>query len=282
MKRAFGSTGVEVPVVGLGTWQMEADDRASAVKALRRGIDLGLTHVDTAELYGNGLVEEEIVAKAIAGRRDDVFLVSKVLPTNASRKGTLRACESSLKKLRTDRLDCYLLHWAGPHPLEDTIAAFDELVAAGKIVRWGVSNFDVPELDAALAIAGENGIACNQVHYDVQERHIEHAVLPWCTKHRVALVGYSPFGSAGGFPGPRSAGGKVLAELAAKRGVSPRAIALAFLVREPGTFTIPKSSSPAHVEENASALDLTLTKKEIAAIDAAFPRGKPKRELPTI
>lgn len=282
MKRAFGSTGVEVPVVGLGTWQMEADDRASAVKALRRGIDLGLTHVDTAELYGNGLVEEEIVAKAIAGRRDDVFLVSKVLPANASRKGTIQACESSLKKLRTDRLDCYLLHWAGPHPLEDTIAAFDELVAAGKIVRWGVSNFDVPELDAALAIAGENRIACNQVRYDVQERHIEHAVLPWCAKHRVALVGYSPFGSSGGFPGPRSAGGKALAEIAAKRGVSPRAIALAFLVREPGTFTVPKTSSAAHVEENAAALDLVLTKREIAAIDAAFPRGKPKRELPTI
>lgn len=282
MKRSFGWTGVEVPVVGLGTWQMESDDAASAVKALRRGVDLGLTHVDTAELYGMGRVEEEIVAKAIAGRRDEIFLVSKVMPVNASRKGTIAACETSLKKLRTDRLDCYLLHWAGEHPLEETIAAFQELVAAGKLLRWGVSNFDVPELEAALAIAGENEIACNQVRYDVQERHIEHAVLPWCRKHRVAMVGYSPFGSRGGFPKPGSAGGKVLAELAEKRGVSPRAIVLAFLVREEGTFTIPKSSQPAHVEELAGALDLTLTKAEIAAIDAAFPRGKPKRELPTI
>lgn len=271
-----------VPVVGQGTWQMESDDRASAVKALQRGIDLGLTHVDTAELYGGGRVEEEIVSKAIAGRRDEVFLVSKVLPTNASRKGTIAACETSLKKLRTDRLDGYLLHWPGPHPLEDTIAAFEELVAAGKIRSWGLSNFDVPELEAALAIAGSGKIACNQVVYHLQERAIEHRVLPWCRKHGVALVGYSPFGSRGGFPGPRTAGGKVLAEIAEKRDVSPRAVALAFLVREPGTLTIPKTAQASHVEQNAAALGLTLTKSELAKIDAAFPRGKPKRDLPSI
>ena len=282
MNRPFGEKGADVPVIGLGTWQMEVDDRASAVKALQRGIDLGLTHVDTAELYGMGRVEEEIVAPAIKGRRDEIFLVSKVMPENASRKGTIAACETSLKKLRTDRLDCYLLHWAGPHPLDETIAAFERLVSDGKIRSWGLSNFDVPELEEALAIAGPKKIACNQVRYDVQERHIEHAVLPWCQANGVAMVGYSPFGSRGGFPGPRSAGGKVLAEIAAERGVSPRAIALAFLVREAGTFTIPKTSTPAHVEENAKALDLVLTKKEIAAIDAAFPRGKPKRELPSI
>lgn len=282
MKRVLGRTGAEVPVVGQGTWQMEADDRASAITALRRGLDLGLTHVDTAELYGGGRVEEEIVAPAIKGRRDGVFLASKVMPPNASLVGTIEACERSLARLGTDHLDLYLLHWAGPHPLEETIAAFDKLVAGGKILHWGLSNFDVDELDAALEIAGKNRIACNQVVYHLQERAIEHAVLPWCAKHHVALVGYSPFGSRGGFPGPRTAGGKVLAEIAGKHGVSPRAIALAFLVREAPLFTVPKTSTPAHVEENAKALGLVLTKAELAKIDAAFPRGTPKRGLPSI
>ena len=279
-QRTFGWTGIELPVVGLGTWQMESDDRASAIAALRRGMDLGLTHIDTAELYGSGRVEEDVVAPAIAGRRDELFLVSKVMPPNASLAGTVAACNASLKRLKTDRLDLYLLHWPGPHPLEDTIAAFETLVAAGKILHWGLSNFDVGGLDDALAIAGKNRIACNQVLYHLQERAIEHAVVPWCAKHRVPVVAYSPFGSRGGFPGPRSAGGKVLAEIAAKHDVSPRTVALAFLTRDERVFAIPKTATPAHVDDLAASVKLT--KAELATLDAAFPLGKPKRELPSI
>jgi diketogulonate reductase-like aldo/keto reductase len=197
-RRAFGKSGALVPVIGQGTWQMEDDDRASCVAALRRGLDLGMTHVDTAELYGRGVVEE-LVAEAIEGRRDEIFLVSKVLPHNASREGTVQACERSLRRLKTDRLDCYLLHWPGDHPLAGTIRAFEDLLAAGKIRSFGVSNFDEGELREAIAIAGEGAIACNQVLYHLQERAIEHAVLPFCEAHGITVVGYSPFGS-GRFP----------------------------------------------------------------------------------
>ena len=280
--RPFGWAGVEVPVIGLGTWQMENDDRRSAVAAIRRGLDLGLRHVDTAELYGGGRVEEEIVSEAIAGRRDEVFLVSKVLPGNASRAGTIEACERSLARLRTDRLELYLLHWPGEHPLEETFAGFDRLLADGKIRRWGVSNFDVHELEEALAIAGENRIACNQVLYHLKQRAIEHEVLPWCERHRVAVTAYSPFGSTGGFPGPRTAGGKVLSEIAAAHDVSPRTVALAFLTRHPSVFAIPKTSNPAHADDLAAAGDLALTDAEVTRLDAAFARGRPPRTLPTL
>ena len=166
-----------------------------------------MTHVDTAELYGGGRVES-LVARAIAGRRDEVFLVSKVMPNHASRSGTVQACEASLQRLGTDHLDCYLLHWPGPHPLEDTLAAFEQLVQDGKIRSWGLSNFDVDDLEEALAIAGPRRIACNQVLYHLRARDIEDRVLPWCVEHEVAVVGYSPFGS-GDFPAPQSRGGKV-------------------------------------------------------------------------
>jgi diketogulonate reductase-like aldo/keto reductase len=277
-RRQFGTTGRAVAVIGQGTWKLEASDRASAVAALRRGLDLGMTHVDTAELYG---VAENLVGEAIAGRRDEVFLVSKVLPTNASRRGTVAACERSLAKLRTDRLDGYLLHWPGPHPLEDTIAAFEQLRRDGKILSWGVSNFDVPELEAARAIAGDGHPACNQVLYHLRQRKIEHDVLPWCERHGVAVVGYSPFGS-GRFPGARSPGGRVLARIAAANGATPRQVALRFLVREPALFAIPKASSAAHVEDNAKAGALALSPAELAEIDAAFPRAPRARELPMI
>jgi aryl-alcohol dehydrogenase-like predicted oxidoreductase len=178
-QRRFGWTDRSVAVIGQGTWNIDRSDRASAIAALRRGIDLGLTHIDTAEMYGDA---EAMIAPAIAGRRDDVFLVSKVLPTNASRRGTLRACERSLARLGTHWLDCYLLHWRGRHPLEDTIAAFEQLVAEGKIRSWGVSNFDASDLDEARTIAGERRIACNQVLYHLQERAIEHTVIPWCER----------------------------------------------------------------------------------------------------
>lgn len=274
---AFGPTKCSVPAVGQGTWNLERAAKKEAVAALRRGLDLGMTHIDTAEMYGAG-ESEEYVAEAIAGRRDEVFLVSKVLPGNATRKGTVRACEQSLKRLKSERLDCYLLHWRESIPLADTIAGLEDLQKAGKIRSWGVSNFDVDDLEEALAIAGPGRIACNQVLYHLQQRAIEHAVLPWCEKHGVALVGYTPFGNR--FPGPATAGGRVLAEIASAHGATARQVALAFLVRRPSLFAIPKASSTAHTEENAKAGALALSPDEIARIDAAFPKGAPPRSLP--
>jgi len=277
-KRRFGPTGPEVPIIGQGTWQMEGDERAGAVSALRRGLDLGLLHVDTAELYGSGEAER-IVAEAIQKRRDDVFLVSKVLPENATRKGTVRACEASLARLQTDRLDCYLLHWAGSHPLEGTLRAFEDLERAGKIRSFGVSNFDEDELAEAHAIVGPKRIACNQVLYHLKERTIEHAVVPWCEAHGVAVVGYTPFGR-GRFP--PTPGDDVLRSVATRHGASPRAVALAFLTRRPSFFAIPKASRPEHVEENARALDLTLTPDDVAELDRAYPVGKRRRGVATL
>jgi diketogulonate reductase-like aldo/keto reductase len=279
-KRVFGSTGLAVPVLGQGTWQMEDDDRASAVRSLQVGLDLGMAHVDTAELYGYGEVEE-LVAEALAGRRDEVFLVSKVMPNNATYEGTLKACERSLRRLKTDRLDCYLLHWPGPHPLEDTLRAFERLREDGKIRSWGVSNFDVDDLEEALALAGPGRMACNQVLYHLRERHIEHRVLPWCERHGVAVVGYSPFGS-GDFPEPGSADGRVLAEVARAHGATPRQVALAFLVRRRSLFAIPKASRPAHTEDNAAAARLRLTAEDLARLEDAFPPGPLQRELPVV
>lgn len=278
--RLFGPTAVGVPLIGQGTWNMERDDRAAVVEALRRGIEAGMTHIDTAELYGGGRVES-LVGEAIAGRRDEVFLVSKVLPENASRRGTVAACERSLKRLGTDRLDCYLLHWPGSHPLEGTIEAFEELRASGRILSWGVSNFDEEELAAAVAIAGPGRVACNQVLYHLGERRIEHAVLPYCAEHGIALVAYSPFGS-GRFPRPRSRGGRVLAKIAEARAATPHQVALAFLLRHPAVLAIPKASQAAHALENAGAGDLTLGSDEIRRLDTAFPRGRPRRGVPTL
>jgi diketogulonate reductase-like aldo/keto reductase len=275
---SFGPLGLDIPVIGHGTWQMERDDRAAAVAAIRRALDLGMTHIDTAELYGSGRVEE-IVREALDGRRDGVFLVSKVLPENASHDGTIRACEKSLRRLGTDWLDLYLLHWRGRHPLDGTIAAFERLREEGKIRAWGVSNFDVSDLDEALAISGEGRIACNQVLYHLKDRTVEHGVLPWCERNRVALVAYSPFGS-GDFPTGRARGASVLAEIAEARKVTPYAVALAFLIRNRSVFAIPKSSSARHVESNATG-DLVLDAGEIARIDEAFPLGR-WRGLPSL
>ncbi len=275
--RRFGSTQYLVPVIGQGTWLIDEQGRATAVAALRHGLDLGMMHIDTAEMYGSA---EEIVGEAIAGRRDEVFLVSKVLPQNASRKGTLLACEGSLRRLRTDYLDCYLLHWRGRYPLKETFGAFDELLLDGKIRSWGVSNFDVPDLEDAWGIAGA-AIACNQVIYHLNERAIEHGVFPWCERHGLAVVAYSPFGH-GDFPGPNSPGGRLLAEIASRHRATSRHVALAFLTREPPFFVIPKASTPEHAEENADAGDLRLTREEIARIDAAFPLGSEPRELPVL
>jgi diketogulonate reductase-like aldo/keto reductase len=278
-RRWFGATKIEVPVIGQGTWYIESGDRRSAIAALRRGLDLGLTHIDTAEMYGSGAAEE-VVGEAIAGRREEVFLVSKVLPQNASQKGTIAACDRSLARLKTDRLDCYLLHWPGRHSLRETIAAFEQLKQAGKILSWGVSNFDVPDLETVIQIAGQ-GLACNQVLYHLQERAIEHAIIPWCETHGVAVVAYSPFGH-GRFPTPRTSGGRVLKQIADAHRATVQQVALRFLVRRPMLFAIPKAASLEHVAENAGAADLHLIEAEITQIDQAFPLGSRPGYLPML
>src|ERR1019366_1346261 len=276
--RQFGSNGGQVSAIGQGTWYIDRGDRRSAVAALRRGIDLGMSHIDTAEMYGDA---ELVITEAIAGRRDEIFLVSKVLPSNASRRGTIVACDRSLARLKTDRLDCYLLHWRGSYPLAETVAAFEQLVDAGKIRSWGVSNFDVDDLDEMLAVAGDGRIACNQVLYHLQERAIEHAVIPWCAKHGVAVVAYSPFGHSE-VPDPRSKGGELLQTIAQRHAASPRQVALSFLIREARLFAIPKASTPEHAADNAAAGELALGIEEIAALDKAFPRGPRPRSLPML
>src|SRR3954454_24093580 len=276
--KPFGKTGASVAVIGQGTWYLDHGDRKRAIAALARGLDLGMTHIDTAEMYGDA---ELVVADAIAGRRDEVFLVSKVLPSNASRRGTVAACERSLKRLKTDRLDCYLLHWRGSVPLQETVAAFDELIAAGKIRSWGVSNFDTNDLNEMLAVEGKDGIACNQVLYHLQERAIEHAVIPWCEAHGVAVVAYSPFGHDE-FPSPRSKAGAVLQAIGEARTATARQVALSFLTRGHSVLAIPKASSAEHAADNAAAGELLRSADEIDALDKAFPRGPNPRGLPML
>ncbi len=280
-QRPFGSTKREVAVIGQGTWNIELATSEAAIGALRWGRDLGMTHIDTAEMYGSGAAET-LVGEAIAGRRDEVFLVSKVLPNNASRNGTIAACERSLKRLKTDRLDCYLLHWRGSHPLADTVAAFERLRADGKILSWGVSNFDVDDLDELSRVAGAGKPACNQVLYHLRERAIEHGVIPWCEENGVAVVAYSPLGHVGGFPGPQTAGGRALKAIADRHEGTPRQVALSFLTRRPCMFAIPKASNPEHAEENAGAGALHLSDAELAQIDAAFPLDPRPRSLPML
>jgi diketogulonate reductase-like aldo/keto reductase len=278
-QKKFGAGGSDVSIIGQGTWYLDRGDRKAAVAALRRGIDTGMTHIDTAEMYGDA---EFVIADAIADLpRERLFLVSKVLPSNASRRGTVTACERSLKRLKTDYLDCYLLHWRGSYPFEETVAAFDELVRSGKIRSWGVSNFDADDLDELLDLAGEGKIACNQVLYHLQERAIEHAVIPWCEEHGVAVVAYSPFGH-NDFPSARGKGGEVLQAIADAHKATPRQVALAFLTRAASVLAIPKASSAEHAAENAAAGDLKLSDAEIAALDKAFPRGPRPRGLPML
>jgi diketogulonate reductase-like aldo/keto reductase len=277
--RKFGTTQRQVAAIGQGSWHLEQADESAAIAALRRGLDLGLTHIDTAEMYGDGAAER-FIGKAIAGRRKDVFLVSKVLPTNASKTGAVQACEKSLRRLGTERLDCYLLHWRGRVPLAETVAAFDQLLKAGKILSWGVSNFDVADLDEITAIGGAP--ACNQVLYQVQERAIEHAVIPWCARHATAVVAYTPFGQDSSAYAGKTPGARVLKDIGAKHNASARQVALRFLLRDPHVFVIPKAVSAAHVADNAAAMNLELSAAELAAIDAAFPRGAKRRDLPMI
>lgn len=259
---------------------MEGDDRASCVAALQAGIDAGMTHIDTAELYGWGKVEE-LVADALEGRRDQVFLASKVHPKNASRSKTVRACEQSLQRLRTDHLDLYLIHWRQDHPLAETFAALEELVQAGKIRAFGVSNFDVPDLRESLKLVGPGKLACNQVLYHLEQRGIEHAVIPWCRDNGVPIVGYSPF-AVGRFVEADGEGAQVLGEIARAHGVTARQVALRFLLRDPIAFTIPKASKAAHVRDNAAAGELKLTEEDLRRINAAFPLARSTRNLPML
>lgn len=277
--RAWGSTGEQVPLIGQGTWDIERAERRAAIAALRRGLDLGMTHIDTAEMYGDGEAER-IIGEAIADRRREVFLVSKVLPENATRAGTRAACERSLRRLKTEWLDGYLLHWRGEHPLEETLAAFADLLAAGKIRSWGVSNFDVPDLEDLRALEPQLRCACNQVLYNLQQREVEHAVLPWCARHRLTVVAYSPFGH-GRFPSARSAQGRLLQRIGNAHEATARQVALAFIARSASVATIPKASSSEHAAENAAAGDLALRDSEIRDLEAAFPLGRSSR-LPVL
>ncbi|MGH6778439.1 MAG: aldo/keto reductase [Bradyrhizobium sp.] len=274
----FGNGGPNVPVIGQGTWYIDRGDRKAAVAALRRGVELGMVHLDTAEMYGDA---EPVIAEAVAGQRDRIFLVSKVVPSNASRRGTIAACERSLKRLNTDYLDCYLLHWRGSYPLTETVAAFEDLERSGKICAFGVSNFDTDDLEEMRQIVGDGRIACNQVLYHLKERAIERAVIPWCERHGVAVVAYSPFGH-NDFPEPRSKAGNVLQQIAKAHSATSRQVALAFLIRKTTVFAIPKASSADHAAENAAAGALPLSDSEISALDAAFPRGPKPHSLPML
>ncbi len=254
--------GTAVPVLGQGTWRMGENERppAAEARALREGLDLGMTLIDTAEIYGDG-GSERVVAEAIAGRRDAVFLVSKVHPRNANRRAMARSCEASLKRLGTGWLDLYLLHWRGGTPLAEVVETFERLRAAGKIRRWGVSNLDVDD----MAELGP-GAAADQVLYNPQSRGIEFDLLPWCAERRIPVMAYSPVGQGGGLLGHRA-----LEEVAARHGATPAQVALAWSIRAPGVIAIPKASDPAHLRANAAAAGLALLPDDLALIDAAFP-----------
>ncbi len=271
--RPFGPDRLNVPVIGFGTWHLELTDRNAAIEAIYRAVEAGMTHIDTAELYGGGEVEN-LLGFALEGIRERVFLASKVLPEHASFEGVLNACERSLTRLRTNYIDLYMLHWAGDHPLEDTIRAFETLVDSGQVRMWGVSNFDEELMREVVRIA-PGRCACNQVLYHLRERNIEHGVIPFCVENDIAVVGYSPFGS-GRFPAETAPGYDVLADVARARGATPHQVALAFLTRLDGTFTIPKAARLDHVWENARAGDLKLAPEELRRLDEAFPRG-PRR-----
>jgi len=269
--RLFAGTKAVLPVIGQGTWDIpEHGARVEeAVRALRRGFELGLAHVDTAEMYGSGRAEE-IVAQALTGvPREQVFLTSKVLPSNASFKGTIAACERSLKRLGVAYLDLYLLHWPSSFAIEETMSALEQLVADGKTRFIGVSNFDVEDLKEAQSALRREPLACNQVLYHLKERGIEKRLLPFCKQSRVAIVAYTPFGR-GKLAADMRAGG-VLHEMATKHKKTARQIVLRFLTRDPDVFTIPKASTVKHVEENSGAADFELTAEDIAQIDGAFP-----------
>ena len=265
---------MRMPRLGQGTWNMgdSAATRKEELAALREGIDLGMTLIDTAEMYGDGR-SESLVAEAIAGARQKIFLVSKVLPSNASRKGAVRSCEASLKRLKTDNLDLYLLHWSGSYPLEQTVRGFQDLLAAGRIRAWGVSNLDLRELKQLVSIAGGKACAANQVLYNLSRRGIEFDLLPWCREHRVPVMAYSPVEPC------RILGHKALKRVAQRLGATPAQVALAWVLRKQGVVAIPKAGSVAHVRENHRALALRLDAEALKTLDAAFPPPRKAQSL---
>jgi diketogulonate reductase-like aldo/keto reductase len=271
--RVSTRAGVEMPVLGQGTWKMGEDParRRTEVAALRLGIELGMTLIDTAEMYADGGAEE-VVGEAIHDVRDEIFLVSKVLPQHASREGVVRAAEHSLRRLRTDRIDLYLLHWPGSEPLEETLAGFERLAAQGKIGAYGVSNFDGAEMAAAEDLPGGSGIAANQVLYNLTRRGVERRLLPWCAERRIAVLAYSPV-EQGRLPAKNA-----LARVARRHGATTFAVAIAWTIRNENIVAIPKASRLEHVRENAGASDLCLTEEDLADLDRAFP--VPGRDVP--
>ena len=266
--------GERVPAFGQGTWHMGDDRRRAAAEtaALKLGIDLGMTLIDTAEMYGSGGAEE-IVAEAAQGQRDRLFIVSKVLPYNASQKGVIEACERSLKRLKTDRIDLYLLHWRGSVPLAETLAAFMRLQRDGKIRHHGVSNFDLDDMQEWVGLSGGDTVAANQILYNFQRRGPEWELIPWCRERRIAIMAYTPLGQS------RMLQHKALAEIAGRHGATAAQVALAWLLHQDGTMVIPKATRQEHVRENRGALDLRLTADDLAALDRAFPPPKARTSL---
>ncbi len=273
MRTVTLKTGEKVPVLGLGTWRMgeRKSERAAEVAAIKLGLELGIRLIDTAEMYGEG-VAEEITGEAMGGQRNEIYLVSKVYPHNASRKGAIAACERSLKRLGTDRLDLYLLHWRGSHPLAETVEAFETLKKAGKIRSWGVSNLDASDLDELAGVPNGGNCISDQVLYHLGSRGIEWQLLPKCQKTKIMVMAYSPLGQGPLLRKP------ALGKVASKHGCDPAAVALAWVLRHPGMITIPKATRPEHVRANLRALDLELDAEDLAALDAAFP--PPKRASP--
>lgn len=266
--------GDSVPILGQGTWGMgeRRQNSRDEVAALQLGIDLGMTLIDTAEMYGEGGAET-VVGTAIAGRRDKVFLVSKVYPHNATRQGTVAACERSLKRLETDRIDLYLLHWRGGTPLAETLEAFEALRREGKIRHWGVSNFDTDDMQELAALPGGEAVAANQVLYNLSRRGIEYDLLPWCRDQRVPVMAYSPIEQG------RILRNSTLASVATRRGITPAQIALAWLLRQEGLIVIPKASSLSHVRENREAAVVSLDEQDLTMLEAVFPAPTRRRPL---
>ena len=268
--------GVKVPALGQGTWYMgdSAARRTEEITALQTGIDLGMTLIDTAEMYGSGK-SEDLVGEALAGRRDKVFLVSKVLPSNASRAGTKKACERSLKRLRTDVIDLYLLHWQGSYPFEETIAGMLDLQQEGKIRHWGVSNMDVEEMEEIVSIRKGDTCAANQILYNLSRRGVEYDLLPWCANRSIPVMAYSPIEQS------RILKDKTLVSVAKRHDATPAQVALAWVLRNPDIIAIPKAGNVAHVRENAASLSISLTPEDLAEFDAAFrpPRRKMSLEM---
>ena len=267
-------SGEKIPQLGQGTWHMgeRAGNRAAEAKAIQAGIDLGMTLIDTAEMYGEGGAEE-VVATAISGRRDDVFIVSKVYPHNASRKGTIAACERSLKRLGTDRIDLYLLHWRGSHPLSETIAAFEQLKAGGKIRHWGVSNLDTGDMAELRGVKDGSNCAANQVLYHLGSRGIDYDLIADSAQHNVTVMAYSPLGQGDILDDA------ALAQVAKKHGVTSAAVAIAWTMRHPHVVSIPKAANLAHVKQNAAAAAIVLDAADLKTLDQAFPPPKRKTSL---